>query len=306
MSLTEWAMLLLLGFLWGGSFNLIQVALRELPPFTLVCVRMILTTAVLAAVAIALGHSLAQPWRVWRSFAIMGLLNNFLPHSLNAYGQTQISSGLAAVLNAAAPLFTVVFAHFFLRDEPMSASKIAGVLSGIAGVAVIIGPDALGGISLAVLGELAVVIASMSMAMAGVFGRSLKGVPPILSATGQAAWTLVFLIPLALVTDHPWALPMPGVLTWLCVAGIALGGTALGYTIYFRLLATTGATNLLLVTFLNPVTALLLGALFLGEIVAPRHMAGMALIAAGLAAIDGRLLAWARARAFGAQARPPL
>ena len=295
----EWGLLLLLSFLWGGSFNLIQLALRELPPFTLVCLRMIITTAALAAVAVALGHSLSQPWRVWRSFAIMGLLNSLVPHSLNAWGQTQITSGLAAVLNASAPMFTVIFAHYFLRDERMNALKIAGVLTGIAGVAVIIGPSALRGVSPALFGELALVLASMSMAMAGVFGRSLKGVPPLLSATGQAAWTTLFLLPLALVTDHPWQLPMPGMVTWLSVAGIALGGTALGYTIYYRLLATSGATNLLLVTFLNPVTALLLGAFFLAEIIEPRQVAGMTLIAMGLAAIDGRIIAWIGARLFG-------
>ncbi|MBM3346856.1 MAG: DMT family transporter, partial [Betaproteobacteria bacterium] len=241
----EWGLLLLLSVLWGGTFNLIQLALRELPPFTLVCLRMIITTVALAAVAVALGHSLAQPWRVWRSFAIMGLVNSLIPHSLNAWGQTQITSGLAAVLNASTPMFTVVFAHYFLRDERMSVLKVTGVLTGIAGVVVIIGAGVLRGASPALLGELALLLAAMSMAMAAVFGRSLAGVSPLLSATGQAAWTTLFLLPFALVTDRPWLLPMPGTVTWLSVAGIALGGTALGYTIYYRLLATSGATNLL-------------------------------------------------------------
>jgi len=296
MTRLDWGLLVLLSFLWGGSFNLIQLALREMPPITLVCLRMLITTAVMAVIVVALGHSLAQPWRTWRSFAIMGFLNNLLPHLMNAWGQTQITSGLAAVLTACVPLFTVVFAHFFLRDERMTLLKISGVLCGIAGVAVIIGPDALRGVGLKVLGQLALVLAAMSIAMAGVFGRSMKGIPPMLSATGQAASTLIILVPLMLINDRPWELPMPGTVTWLSVAGIALGGTALGYTIYFRLLASSGATNLALVTFLNPVTALLLGALFLHEVVEPRHVTGMVLIGLGLAAIDGRILAWANRR----------
>ena len=116
----------------------------------------------------------------------------------------------------------------------------------------------------------------------------MQGITPLLSATGQVATTLVILIPLMMFHDRSWELPMPGTATWLSVAGIALGGTALGYTIYFRLLATAGATNIAMVTFLNPITALLLGTLFLHEIIEPRHLAGMLLIGAGLAAIDGR------------------
>jgi drug/metabolite transporter (DMT)-like permease len=284
----EWALLFLLGFLWGGSFNLIQLALREMQPFTLVCIRMLITTAALGAVVVAMGQSFAQPWRIWGNFAAMGFLNNLFPHLMNAYGQTQIPSGLAAVLTACVPLFTVVFAHFLLRDERITALKVAGVLSGIVGVAVIIGPDALRGLGLKVLGQLALVFAAMSIAMAGIYGRRMKGIPPLLSATGQAATTLIVLVPLMLIHDRPWELPMPGTTTWLSVAGIALGGTALGYTIYFRLLATAGATNIAMVTFLNPITALLLGTIFLHEIIEPRHLAGMLLIGTGLAAIDGR------------------
>lgn len=292
----EWALLVLLGFLWGGSFNLIQLALREMQPFTLVCVRMLITTVVMMAIAISMGHSLAQPWRVWGNFAVMGFLNNLFPHMMNAYGQTQIPSGLAAVLTACVPLFTVVFAHFLLRDERITTLKVAGVLSGIAGVAVIIGPDALRGLGLKVLGQLALVFAAMSIAMAGIYGRRMQGIPPLLSATGQAASTLVILVPVMLIHDRPWELPMPGTTTWLSVAGIALGGTALGYTIYFRLLTTAGATNIALVTFINPITALLLGTIFLHEIIEPRHIAGMLLIGAGLAAIDGRVFRLFRGR----------
>jgi drug/metabolite transporter (DMT)-like permease len=291
----DWTLLLLLGFLWGGSFNLIQVALRELPPLTLVALRVTLSAAVLYAVARIAGHSMALPWNIWQSFAVMGLLNNLLPHTLNAYGQTQIGSGLAAILTASTPLFAVVFAHLFTRDERMTVFKAAGVLAGIAGVAVIIGADALQGVGLKVLGQFAVLLAAMSGAMAGVFGRRLRGVPALVSATGQTAWTLLFMLPIALIADWPWQLPMPGPTTWLAVAGIALGGTVLGYIIFFRLLARVGATNLLLVTFLNPITALLLGALFLGEIIEARHLAGMGLIALGLVAIDGRVFAWRRA-----------
>jgi drug/metabolite transporter (DMT)-like permease len=208
------------------------------------------------------------------------------------WGQLRIGSGLASILNATTPLWTVVVAHLLTADEKMNVAKLAGVLIGVAGVAVMIGPIALAGLAGDVAAQLAVIAATLSYAFAGLYGRRFArmGVKPMVVAAGQVGATTLMLLPVALLVDTPWTLPMPGVRTWAALAGLALLSTALAYVLYFRILAKAGATNLLLVTFLIPVSGVLMGVLVLDETLAPRQLAGMALIGLGLAAIDGRLL----------------
>jgi drug/metabolite transporter (DMT)-like permease len=300
MSTLEWSIMILLGALWGSSFLFNKIALRELPHFSLVCVRLMLATAFLFLMARAFGHSMRQSWNTWRGLAIMGLLNNFLTFNFTTYGQTYINAGLAAILAASAPLFVVLLAHVFTHDEKMTRRKVAGVLAGMAGVAVIMGPDVLRGIGANITAQLAMLVSATAMASAGIFGRRLKAVPPVVSAAGQAACSMLLMIPIALIFDRPWELAMPGAATWGSIAGLAIIGSGISYVLYFRLLATVGATNVILVNLLTPVSAILLGVLFLGEQVEPRHLAGMLMIAAGLAAIDGRVLTWLRARVASA------
>lgn len=235
------------------------------------------------------------------------MLNNLVPFSLIFWGQTRIAVGLAAILNATTPLFTVVLAHFLTRDEPLSANRVAGVLAGVAGVAVMIGPEALHELGLHLLAQIAVLGAALSYALAGIFGRRFQDMPPIVSAAGQVTASTVLLLPVVVLLERPWPGLALGALswgasTWGAILGLALLSTALAYLIYFRLLASAGATNLLLVTFLIPVSAIALGASLLGERLEVQHLAGMALIGLGLAAIDGRplrpLRQRRRARAF--------
>jgi drug/metabolite transporter (DMT)-like permease len=300
----EWTLLITLGVLWGTSFVLSKVALRELPPFSLVFVRLTLTSLLLLAwlrVSGAYkGPVLGQSRRVWGGFLGMGVLNILLPYSFTAWGQMQLPSGLASIITASTPLFSVVFAHFLTRDERMSVRKVAGVLLGISGVAFIIGFDALRGAHADVLAHGSLTCAAIVLAMAGIYGRRLAAVPPAVSATGQCICAAAITLPVALAFDRPWTLAMPGALTWTMVVALAVFGTAFAYLIYFRLLASSGSTNLMLVTLLIPVSALLLGAATLGEHIDARQLVGMALIGLGLAVIDGRPLAWLRARAAGA------
>jgi drug/metabolite transporter (DMT)-like permease len=291
MAATDWILLLVLGTLWGGSYFFGKVALAQLPPFTVAVGRLGLAALVLQVVVRAAGHEMPGSIRAWRAFAVMGLLNNAIPMSLILWGQTTIGSGLAAILNASTPLFTVFLAHFFTCDERMTGGKVGGMLFGLTGVAVMIGPDAVGGFHRGLLAQLAMVGAAISYACAGIFGRRFAGTPPLVTAAGQVTASSVTLLPLSLFVDRPWLSPAPGFKTWAALAGLALLCTALAYVIYFRILATSGASNLLLVTLLMPVNAVLLGIAFLGEQVEPRHVAGMALIAAGLVIIDGRILA---------------
>jgi drug/metabolite transporter (DMT)-like permease len=299
----EWLLLVALSVLWGGSFFFAEVALAELPPFTVVLGRVSLAALALLLMVLASGQRLPRSPRLWGAFVVMGGLNNLIPFSLIVWGQTAIASGLAAILNATTPLFTVVLAHLLTRDERLTPGRLSGVVLGLVGVALMIGPAALEGLSVAVLAQLACLAAALSYALAGIYGRRFRGTPPLITAAGQISASTVLILPLALLADRPWTLAPPGPSTWGALIALALLSTALAYIIYFRILAAAGATNLLLVTFLIPVSALMLGIAILGERLAPGHLAGMALIALGLAAIDGRPLAWLLARRWR-RARP--
>ena len=230
--------------------------------------------------------------KIWQAFFWMGFLNNVIPFSLIVWGQREISSGLAAILNATVPLFTVLIAHFVTTDEKLSRTKLAGAIVGIVGVAVMIGEDALDGLGLAVLAQLAILGASLSYTFGGLFGRKIQamGLTPLGISTGQLLASTVILIPVALLVDEPWAIPLPSTETIAAVIALASVSTTFAYILFFRILATAGATNLMLVTFLIPVSALALGILILGEILEVRHVIGLLCIGVGLAAIDGRLL----------------
>ena len=287
-----WAMLLALAALWGGSFFFNGVAVRELPSFTLVWLRVAVAAAALLSAVRLLGQRMPGQAGVWAAFFGMGLLNNVLPFALIVWGQHRIASGLASILNAATPLFTVLVAHVCTADERLTWLKVAGVAIGFAGVAVLVGADALGGSGVEILAQLACLVAALSYALAGIFGRRFRrtGVVPLATAAGQVSASTLMLLPIMLLVDHPWDLAPLHAETWLAVLGVGLLSTALAYVLYFRILALAGATNLLLVTFLIPAVAILLGALALGEPLLPRQFAGMALIGAGLAFLDGRLL----------------
>jgi drug/metabolite transporter (DMT)-like permease len=290
MGLVEWALLLVLSVFWGGSFFFSKVALAELRPFTIVLLRVGIAAAALRAVAHASGNAVARTHGLRGSFFVMGLLNNLVPFSLIFYGQTRIASGLASILNAAAPVFTVVLAHFLTGDERLTPNRAGGVLLGLAGVSVMIGVDALKGMRGDAAAQLAVLGAPLSYAFAGIYGRRFRRLSSVEAAAGQVTATTVMMIPIALVVDRPWTVPMPGARTWMAIGGLSLVSTACAYVVYFRILASAGATNILLVTFLIPVSAVLLGTTVLGERLGAPHFAGMGLIALGLAAIDGRVL----------------
>lgn len=294
MGLTEWAMLIALSILWGGSFFFGEVALSSLPPLTVALCRVGLAAATLLCVGVLLGRRLPPPGRVWGAFLVMGALNNAVPFTLILWGQTHIAGGLAAILNATTPLFTVVLAHVLTRDEPLTALKGTGVLFGIGGVAVMIGTDVLHGLGDNVTAQVAVLGGALSYAFAGIYGRRFRDQPALVTATGQLCASTVLLAPLALAFEQPWTLALPGAAVLASIAGLALLSTALGYILYFRILQRSGATNLMLVTFLIPPTAIVLGALVLHEVLEPRHFAGLAFVAVGLACIDGRLVSRAR------------
>ena len=280
-----WFWLVSLSVLWGGSFFFAKVALGSFGPLTIVFGRV-----ALAALALNLVNPLRRD-APWRSLFVMGALNNALPFSLIFSGQTHIASGLASILNATTPLFTVVVAHLLTDDEKVTAPKVAALLSGIAGVAVLIGPAAVAQPNDSLWGELACLGAALSYSFAGIYGRHFRtmGVKPLDAAAGQVTASSLLILPIMLSVEQPWNGAAPTATGWTALAALALLSTALAYVLYFRILAAAWATNLLLVTFLIPVTSILLGAVFLQERLEPWHFAGMALIGLGLVVIDGRI-----------------
>jgi drug/metabolite transporter (DMT)-like permease len=288
----EWGLLALLSLLWGGSYFFVGIAVREIPPLTLVTLRVGLAAALLWASAPFLGVARPRGVKAVAALAVMGFGNNALPFALITWGQTHLASGLASILVAATPLFTVLAAHVLTAEEKLSGLKLFGTLAGLIGVAWLIGPDLLlGGVANNVWAELALLAAALCYALAAIYARRMSslGLKPIDVATGQATAATVFLAPLAVVIDKPWTLPVPSAAAVAAVLAIAAFSTALAFIVYFRILAGAGATNVLLVTLLTPATAVILGALFLHERLAAHQFLGFSLIAVGLAFIDGRL-----------------
>ena len=278
MSGGDWALLIALSMLWGGSFFFNRVALTELPPLTVGLFRVGLVAL--------------------RAYAGMGLLNNVIPFSLIMWAQTRIDSGVASILNATTPVFGVLVAHWLTRDEKLTPARLTGAILGFLGVAAMMGAGGEAALKRDGWAMAACLVAAFSYALSGVYGRRFKGlgVSPLSTAAGQLTASTIMFAPLALLVDRPWSLPMPGATAMGATVGLALISTALAYLIFFRILSRAGATNLLLVTFLIPPSAILLGVAFLGESLAARHVVGMALIGLGLATIDGRPWKWARGR----------
>lgn len=292
MGWSVWAMLLGLAALWGGSFFFFKVMIDGgLPPFLIVLGRVGLAAVMLTIWLLAKGDYPLMSCSAWRDFVILGLLNNVLPFSMIVIGEQRISSGLASILNATTPIFTIIVAHFLTDTEKLSNHKILGIIFGFAGVATLVGPD-ITQFGRGLGGQAACLVAAICYAFAGVFGRRFRGMPPIKVATGQMTASTIVLIPIVLIFEKPWTVPMPDIQVWGAMIGIALFCTVIAYILYFRILAVAGATNLALVTFLLPISALLLGWGFLGETITLRSMLGMVIIGFGLAAIDGRLLRW--------------
>ena len=289
---SDWGILVALALIWGGAFFFISVAVHSVPPLTYVWLRLSIAAAALWLFLSWKGEPLGLPRSVWGSMLLLSLLNNVIPFALFGWGQTHIASGLAAILNATTPIWGVVVAHLFTRDERMTPAKIGGVLLGFGGVAMMIGPTLLSSLGNSALAQLACVAASLSYAFAAVWARRFKAMhlPPMAVTTGQLTVGALVMLPIALIVDQPWTNALPSAGAWAAILALALVCTAFAYVLYFRLIDSAGATNALLVTLLVPPTAILLGATFLGETLAPQDFLGLGLIALGLAAIDGRLV----------------
>lgn len=282
-STEAWGLLLILALPWGGSFVFYRLLADRLPVLITVWSRVALAALLLFLLLWLRGERARIRWR---DIAVMAVLNNLVPFSLLAWGETRVTAGLASVLNATTPAFAVLIAAL-AGAEALSRPRVLGCALAFAGVVVLIGPSVLAGGD--ALGALACLGAACSYGLAALWGRRLRGTPPLAAAAGQCLASAVLLLPVMVAVDRPWALPMPGLGTWGAILGLAWLSTALAYVIFFRIIVVSGPQNAMLVTFLTPVTGLLMGALFLGETILLRMLAGLLVIAAGLIAIDGRL-----------------
>lgn len=283
----DWSLLAVLSVLWGGSFFFNGAALRELPPLTLVFLRVALGAVILLPLLRVQGISFPKGIAGWRAFVVIGLLNNVIPFSLIVIGQTFIPSGLASILNATTPLFAVLVMAA-VGEEALQARRVAGVALGLAGVIILRG----WGIETRTgqgLGILLCLGGALSYGFAALAARRLlKDSPPLGTATFQLMASTVMMAIVAAAMEQPWRLPVPGLATWLAVLGLATLSTALAYIVFFQIIRRSGATNVMLVTLLIPVTAILLGWLVLDEPISAREIAGAIVIGSALIVIDGR------------------
>ena len=289
MSAFDWGRILLLGAIWGGSFFFARIAVSEMHPLTLVLFRVAIAAAALHIYLLARGPSFRLALPIAGSLLVLALVNNVLPFSLIFAGQTEMGAGLASVLNATTPFWTILIANAVTSDEKLSLNKVAGVLLGIAGVAVMVGPGIVASLGGPVWAKFAMVAASISYAVALIFARRFKGVPPAIVATGQLTASTIVMIPVVLFWNGPADLFAASPPVWAAVFALAMVSTAFAYILYFGIIGSAGATNASLVTLIVPVSAILLGFVFLGERLELFEVAGMVLIAMGLVTIDGRI-----------------
>jgi drug/metabolite transporter (DMT)-like permease len=297
LSSRAWAELAALALIWGASFLSIRIALDEIPVMTSVAHR-VLWAALALWLVVAIRHlPVPRDPRIWIAFLVMGLLNNVIPFSLMAWAQLHIETGLTSILNAATAIWGVIVAALVFADERLTLRKGLGVALGFAGVAVAIGLDSLRALDLRSVAQLAVILGTMSYALAGAWARArLSGLSPVVAAAGMLTGSALVMVPLALAVDGAPTMPRSPA-TILAVAYYALVSTALAYLLYYRVLRMAGSGNLMLCTLMIPPVAILLGALVRGEALHASAFAGFALLALGLLILDGRLIARLRARA---------
>ncbi|MBI5303901.1 MAG: EamA family transporter [Chloroflexi bacterium] len=281
-----WFILFLLGAIWGASFLFIKVGVAEIPPFTFVLGRTLIAATVLFGVMRFRREAFPRTRALWTTFIALGILNGVIPYTLITWGETHITSGLASILNAAMPLFTVLLAHYWTHDERMTMPKMLGVLVGFVGVVIVFLPELRGGIQIEFWGQLAVVGAALSYAVATIMARrTLRGVSPVLAAAGQLGTAAMWMVIPSIVIDRPWTL-RPTLPALGALVTLAILGTAVAYILYYWLVNHTGATRTSLVTYLLPIFGVMWGAVLLREPIAWEAILGLSLILAGVILVN--------------------
>lgn len=288
MQLRKLGLLVLLAGLWGPSFLFIRLAVHEVPPITLVAGRMVGATALLYALLRLRGGRLPREPRVWAHFAWLAFIGTAVPFVLVGWGEQYIDSALASILNGTVPLFTLLLAHFWTKDDRLTRVKVIGVALGLLGAVVLIAPTLQGGMRLGALGLVACTVSSLCYGIAGVHARvHLRGLPPLVAPTMQFALCALYLVPVSLIVDRPWALGSLSFTAWFAWAGLVVLGTVAAFVVYYRLLEIATASYISMVTYLIPVVGVILGVTVAGERLEWNAYAGCAAILLGVLVING-------------------
>ena len=294
MSSQAWVEMALLAVIWGGSFLSIRLALNEIPVMTAVAHRVFWAMLVLWAYILLRKLPVPRSLRIWAAFLVMGLLNNVIPFVLMAWGQLHIETGLTSILNATTAIFGVVVASVVFADERLTLNRAVGVVLGFFGVATAIGLENLANFDIRSTAQLAVLAGTLSYAFAGAWARRmLSGLRPQVASAGMLTGSALVMVPLAIAVDGTPSFQL-STTAWGAIGYYAVIATACAYLLYYRILAMAGSGNLMICTLLVAPVAIILGAVVLGEELAPRAYAGFALLALGLLVLDGRILAFFR------------
>ncbi|PBB92042.1 EamA family transporter [Mesorhizobium sp. WSM3864] len=281
---TELALLGLLAALWGASYTFIKIGVETIPPVTFIAGRTLIAGGILLGLIRWRGLVMPPGVVMWRRFMLQACLNSVIPFTLIAAAERSIDAGLATILNATSPIFTFLLTALITRHEPVTLRKLVGVGAGIAGICLIVGTEALGGIGHQLWAQLAVVAATVCYAGAAIFGRNFRGLDPMVPAAGSMICGAVILIPLSLVFDRPWTLT-PSTASILALFGLSVFSTALAFSIFFRLIHTLGSVGTTSQAYLRVPIGVGIGAVFLGESLGPSAWLGMGFVVVGVAAM---------------------
>jgi drug/metabolite transporter (DMT)-like permease len=297
--------LIVMALLWGPSFLFMKVAVEEIPPVTMIAVRLSLAAIVLYAVLRSQGRTLPKWGPIWKDFTIMGLFSNALPFVLLSWGEQFIDSALAAILIGTTPIFTVILAHLFTADDHLTPAKIVGLTLGFGGLVVLVSPALMAGVEATTWGLLAAVLAAASYGAGIVYGQQrLRGLPPLVGPTAQVMTAALLLLPLSFLIERPYAIPVPSWTTLGSLLGLALLGTALAYIVYYRTMERTSATVLSTVTYIVPVVATILGVVVLKEQLDWNAYLGFGMILLGVMVVNGVIQLTGWRQLTGATSRP--
>ncbi|MBB3645372.1 drug/metabolite transporter (DMT)-like permease [Rhizobium sp. BK619] len=280
----ELLLLLALATLWGSSYTFIKIGVETIPPVTLIAVRTLIAGGILLIVLRYRRIRLPTDGETWRRFVVQACLNSVIPFTLIAWAEQSVDAGLAVILNSATPIFTFLLTVLIARHEQVTARKLFGVISGLAGICLVIGVEVLGGLGESLLAQLAIILATACYAGAAIFSKNFKGLDPAVPAAGSLISGAVILLPVSLVVDRPWTLD-PSAASILALLALSAFSTALAFAIYFRLVQTLGSVGTTSQAYLRVPIGVAIGIVFLGERLSPTAWIGLVCVIFGVAAM---------------------
>lgn len=290
MTLRNFSWLLLLAVLWGPSFLFIKVAVQEIPPITLANLRVGIAALILYVILRAKGRKLPRSREMWRHFIIAGFFANALPFALFSWGEIYVDSALASILNGTTPLFTILFAHFFIPEDRITPPKLLGTFIGFIGLVLLVGPSFLQGAEATFWGLLAIIGAAVCYGISIVYIKIyMATLPPFVAPTGQLLTATLILLPLSIFVENPFVMPLPSWQATSSLLALAIFGTAIAFIVYYHIVDSSSATHLSMITYLVPIFGIFLGVVFLNEKIGWTAYIGCLFILLGVMVANGIL-----------------